>query len=113
MAAFLDQTGGLWQKNALVGKVASTFVSTATQHGGQETTQLSLITNMLHLGCVIVGLPYIAKGQMTIDEVSGGSPYGVSTIAGGQGQRQPTKNELELARFQGEHVAKIASKLAK
>lgn len=113
MAAFLDQTGGLWSQNALVGKVASTFTSTATQHGGNELTLISMIANLMHLGCVIVGLPYSAKGQMTIDELSGGSPYGVSTIAGGQGQRQPSKNELELARFQGEHVATIASKLAK
>lgn len=113
MAAFLDQTGGLWGQNALVGKVASVFTSTATQHGGNELTMMSLIANMLHLGCVIVGLPYSAKGQMTLDEISGGSPYGVSTIAGGQGQRQPSTNELELARFQGEHVAKLAAKLAK
>lgn len=112
MAAFFDQAGGLWGKNALVGKVASVFASTATQHGGQELTLMSMIANMLHLGCVIVGLPYSAAGQMKLDEVTGGSPYGVTTIAGGKGDRVPSKNELELAQFQGKHAAEVAAKLA-
>lgn len=112
MANFLDQTGGLWAQNKLVGKLGSAFVSTATQHGGQETTLFSLITNMLHLGLIVVGLPYSAAGQMRLDEITGGSPYGATTIAGGQGQRQPSENELELVRFQGRHVAEIAARLA-
>jgi NAD(P)H dehydrogenase (quinone) len=112
MANFLDQTGGLWAQNRLVGKLGSAFASTATQHGGQETTLFSLITNMLHLGMIVVGLPYSAAGQMRLDEVTGGSPYGATTIAGGQGQRQPSENELELIRFQGRHVAEIAARLA-
>ena len=112
MRNFLDQTGGLWMKGALIGKVGSVFVSTATQHGGQESTILSFHTTLLHQGMVVVGLPYAAQGQMGIDEVSGGSPYGASTIAGGDGSRQPSENELELARFQGRHVAEIAAKLA-
>lgn len=111
MAAFLDQTGGLWARGALNGKVGAAFTSTATQHGGQETTQFSIITNLLHLGMVVVGLPYSFAGQMTLDEISGGSPYGASTIAGGQGQRQPSQNELDGARHQGELVAKTAVKL--
>jgi NAD(P)H dehydrogenase (quinone) len=111
MAAFLDQTGGLWAKGALHGKVGAAFTSSATQHGGQETTQFSIITNLLHLGLVIVGLPYSFAGQMTLDEITGCSPYGASTIAGGQGQRQPSKNELDGARHQGELVAKTAIKL--
>ena len=111
MAAFLDQTGGLWAKGALNGKVGAAFTSSATQHGGQETTQFSIITNLLHLGMVIVGLPYSFAGQMTLDEITGCSPYGASTIAGGQGQRQPSKNELDGARHQGELVAQTASKL--
>jgi NAD(P)H dehydrogenase (quinone) len=111
MAAFLDQTGGLWAKGALNGKVGAAFTSTATQHGGQETTQFSIITNLLHLGMVIVGLPYSFAGQMTLDEITGCSPYGASTIAGGQGQRQPSRNELDGARHQGELVAKTAQKL--
>ena len=111
MAAFLDQTGGLWAKGALNGKVGAAFTSSATQHGGQETTQFSIITNLLHLGMVIVGLPYSFAGQMTLDEITGCSPYGASTIAGGQGQRQPSKNELDGARHQGELVAKTAIKL--
>lgn len=112
MRNFLDQTGGLWMKGALIGKVGSVFVSTATQHGGQETTITSFHTTLLHQGMVIVGLPYSAQGQMTLDEICGGSPYGATTIAGGDGSRQPSENELELARFQGRHVAEIAAKLA-
>jgi NAD(P)H dehydrogenase (quinone) len=111
MAAFLDQTGGMWAKGALNGKVGAAFTSSATQHGGQETTQFSIITNLLHLGMVIVGLPYSFAGQMTLDEITGCSPYGASTIAGGQGQRQPSRNELDGARHQGELVAKTAQKL--
>lgn len=112
MAAFLDQTGGLWARGALHGKVGSAFVSTATQHGGQETTLFSLITNMLHFGMVIAGLPYSFQGQMRLDEVTGTSPYGSTTIAGGTGERQPSANELDGARHQGELVAKLAAKLA-
>jgi NAD(P)H dehydrogenase (quinone) len=111
MAAFLDQTGGLWAKGALNGKVGAAFTSTATQHGGQETTLFSIVTNLLHLGMVIVGLPYSFAGQMTLDEITGCSPYGASTIAGGQGQRQPSRNELDGARFQGGLVAQTAIKL--
>jgi NAD(P)H dehydrogenase (quinone) len=111
MAAFLDQTGGLWAKGALNGKVGAAFTSSATQHGGQETTLFSIITNLLHLGFVVVGLPYSFAGQMTLDEITGCSPYGASTIAGGQGQRQPSKNELDGARHQGELVARTAMKL--
>jgi len=111
MANFWDQTGGLWAKGALVGKVGAGFTSTATQHGGQETTLFSAITNLLHFGMVIVGLPYAWQGQMTLDEISGGSPYGATTITGGQGQRMPSENELAGARFQGRHVAQIAERL--
>ncbi len=113
MAQFWDQTGGLWAKGALVGKVGSCFTSTATQHGGQETTLMAMHTMLLHHGMVLVGLPYAAGGQMTLDEITGGSPYGASTIAGGKGERQPSRNELELARFQGRHVAGVAARLAK
>ena len=112
MRNFLDQTGGLWAKGALVGKVGSAFTSTATQHGGQETTLTSFHTTLLHQGMVIVGLPYSFAGQMSLDEITGGSPYGATTIAGGDGSRQPSENELAGARFQGEHVARIAAKLA-
>jgi NAD(P)H dehydrogenase (quinone) len=112
MANFLDQTGGLWARGALNGKVGSAFTSTATQHGGQETTLTSFHVNLLHLGFVVVGLPYSAAGQMRLDEITGGSPYGASTIAGGKGERQPSANELDLARFQGRHVAEITAKLA-
>ncbi len=112
MRNFLDQTGGLWMKGALIGKVGSVFASTATQHGGQETTITSFHTTLLHQGMVIVGLPYSAQGQMDVDEITGGSPYGATTIAGSDGSRQPSENELELARFQGRHVAEIAKKLA-
>lgn len=113
MRNFLDQTGGLWLSGALVGKVGSVFVSTATQHGGQESTILSFHTTLLHQGMVIVGLPYSCQAQMTLDEISGGSPYGASTIAAGDGSRQPSENELGMARFQGEHVARIAQRLAR
>ncbi len=112
MRNFLDQTGGLWMKGALVGKVGSVFASTATQHGGQESTILSFHTTLLHQGMVVVGLPYAFQGQMRLDEITGGSPYGASTIAGGDGSRQPSANELEGARYQGRHVAQIAAKLA-
>ena len=111
MANFLDQTGGLWARGALHGKIGSVMSSTATQHGGQETTLLAGITNLLHLGMFIVGLPYSYQGQMTLDEISGGSPYGATTIAGGQGQRMPSQNELDAARFQGRLVADTAAKL--
>lgn len=112
MAQFWDQTGGLWARNALMGKVGSAFTSTASQHGGQETTLMAIHTMLLHHGMVLVGLPYAAKGQMTLDEITGGSPYGATTIAGGKGERRPSANELDLARFQGRHVAEIARKLA-
>nr|WP_314076159.1 NAD(P)H:quinone oxidoreductase [uncultured Roseococcus sp.] len=111
MAAFLDQAGGLWARGALNGKVGAAFASTATQHGGQETTLFSIITNLLHFGLVIVGLPYSHQGQMTLGEVVGGAPYGATTIAGGDGSRQPSAIELEGARHQGELVAKTAAKL--
>lgn len=111
MRNFLDQTGGLWAQGKLVGKVGSVFTSTGTQHGGQEATILSFHTTLLHQGMVIVGLPYTAKGQTRMDEITGGSPYGASTLAGGDGKRQPSENELELARFQGRHVTEIAKKL--
>jgi len=112
MRQFLDATGQLWAKGALVGKVGSVFTSSATQHGGQESTILNFHTTLLHQGMVIVGLPYTFAGQMRIDELTGGSPYGASTITGGQGQRMPSETELESARFQGAHVAKIAAKLS-
>ena len=111
MAAFLDQAGGLWMRGALNGKVGGAFTSTATQHGGQETTLFSVITNLLHFGMIIVGLPYSHQGQMTLDEIVGGAPYGATTIAGGQGQRQPSAIELAGARHQGERIAKTANKL--
>jgi NAD(P)H dehydrogenase (quinone) len=112
MAAFLDQAGGLWAKGALHGKVGGAFTSTATQHGGQETTLFTIITNLLHFGMVIVGLDYGHAGQMTLSEITGGSPYGASTIAGGDGSRQPTENELTGARYQGRKIAETAAKLA-
>ena len=112
MASFLDQAGGLWAKGALHGKVGGAFTSTATQHGGQETTLFSIITNLLHFGMVIVGLDYGHAGQMTLDEITGGSPYGATTITGGTGQRQPSENELVGARYQGRKVAETAKKLA-
>ncbi|MFN3791114.1 NAD(P)H:quinone oxidoreductase [Massilia sp.] len=111
MAAFLDQTGGLWARGALHGKVGGAFTSTATQHGGQETTQFSIITNLLHFGMIVVGLPYSYAPQMTLDEIVGCSPYGASTIAGGKGERQPSELELGGARHQGELIARTANKL--
>jgi len=113
MRQFLDATGQLWAKGSLVGKVGSVFTSTATQHGGQESTILTFHVTLLHHGFVVVGLPYAFQGQMRIDEITGGSPYGASTIAGGDGSRMPSENELEAARFQGKHVAGIALKLVK
>jgi NAD(P)H dehydrogenase (quinone) len=112
MRQFLDATGQLWQQGALVGKVGSVFASTATQHGGQEATLLSFHITLLHQGMVVVGLPYAFQGQMRNDEITGGSPYGATTIAGTQGERSPSENELDGARFQGRHVASIATKLA-
>jgi NAD(P)H dehydrogenase (quinone) len=112
MRNFLDQTGALWQSGTLIGKVGSVFASTATQHGGQESTVLSFHVTLLHQGMVIVGLPYSAKEQMTLEEITGGSPYGASTIAGGDGSRKPSERELKLAQFQGRHVTEIAAKLA-
>lgn len=113
MRQFLDATGELWQKGSLVGKVGSVFTSSATQHGGQESTILSFHTTLLHQGMIVAGLPYTFQGQTRIDEITGGSPYGASTIAGGQGERMPSENELSGARFQGKYVATIASKLVK
>ena len=113
MRQFLDATGQLWADGSLVGKVGSVFTSTATQHGGQESTILTFHVTLLHHGFVVVGLPYAFQGQMRMDEITGGSPYGASTIAGGDGSRMPSENELEAARFQGKHVAGIAFKLAK
>ena len=112
MKNFLDQTGGLWFQGKLIGKVGSVFTSTATQHGGQESTILSTHTVLLHHGMVIVGLPYSYQGQMGVKELVGGSPYGASTMADGDGSRQPSENDLAGARFQGRHVAQIATKLA-
>jgi NAD(P)H dehydrogenase (quinone) len=112
MKNFLDQTGGLWFTGKLIGKVGSVFTSSATQHGGQESTILSTHTVLLHHGMVIVGLPYSFQGQMGVAEVTGCSPYGASTIANGDGSRQPSANELAGAKFQGRHVAQIAAKLA-
>lgn len=111
MKSFVDQTGSLWVKGALVGKVGSVFASSGTQHGGQESTVLTFHPVLLHLGFIIVGLPYSFQGQMGVDEVMGNSPYGASTIAGGDGSRQPSKVELDGARYQGRHVAQIAAKL--
>ncbi len=112
MRNFLDQTTSHWLNGALIGKVGSVFASTASQHGGQESTLLSFHITLLHQGMIIVGLPYSAQGQLTLDEISGGSPYGATTISAGDGSRWPSENELELARFQGRHVAEITSKLA-
>ncbi|MBV8235664.1 MAG: NAD(P)H:quinone oxidoreductase [Planctomycetaceae bacterium] len=111
MANFWDQTGGLWAQGKLIGKVGAAFTSTASQHGGQETTLLGIHTNLLHHGMVIVGLPYSFQGQLKLDEVTGGAPYGATTIAAGDGSRQPTENELDGARFLGRHVAEITTKL--
>ncbi len=112
MRNFLDQTGGIWMKGALVGKVGAAFTSTATQHGGQETTLIGLIQTLLHHGMLIAGLPYAWTGQMRLDEVTGGSPYGATTITGGDGSRMPSDNELDGARWQGRYVAETAKKLA-
>jgi NAD(P)H dehydrogenase (quinone) len=111
MRNFLDQTGALWAKGALIGKVGSVFASTATQHGGQETTLTSFHTTLLHHGMIIAGVPYSESGLVNMGEITGGTPYGATTIAGPDGGRQPSENELKIARFQGRHVAEIASKL--
>lgn len=111
MANFLDQGGGLWARGALNGKVGGAFTSTASQHGGQETTLFSILTNLLHFGLITVGLPYSFQGQTRLDEVTGGSPYGASTLTAGDGSRQPSENELAGARFQGMHIAQVAMKL--
>jgi len=111
MSAFLDQTGALWAKGALNGKIGGAFSSTGTQHGGQETTLFSIITNLMHLGMIPVGLPYSFTGLMKLDEVTGGTPYGATTLAGKDGSRQPSENELAGARFQGRHTAEVATKL--
>ena len=113
MRQFLDATGQLWAKGALVGKVGSVFTSSATQHGGQESTILSFHATLLHHGMIVVGLPYAFAGQMRVDEITGCSPYGASTIAGGDGSRMPSENELNGARFQGRHVAQITAKLTR
>jgi NAD(P)H dehydrogenase (quinone) len=112
MRNFLDQTGGLWMKGGLVGKIGSVFVSTATQHGGQETTITSLHSTLFHHGMIVVGVPYACQGLLNMSEITGGTPYGASTLAGADGSRQPSENELSIARYQGEHVAKIAGKLS-
>jgi len=112
MRNFLDQAGRLWMSGALIGKVGSVFVSTATQHGGQETTITSFHSTLLHLGMVIVGVPYSCQGLLNMSEITGGTPYGASTLAKGDGSRQPSENELSIARFQGAHVARIAASLA-
>lgn len=111
MASFLDQAGGLWMRGALNGKVGGAFTSSATQHGGNETTLFSILANLLHFGMVVVGLPYSHQGQMTLDEVAGGAPYGATTIAGGKGERQPSAIDLAGARHQGELIAKTAQKI--
>ncbi|AIO37950.1 NAD(P)H:quinone oxidoreductase [Burkholderia sp. AU19243] len=112
MRTFLDQTGGLWMKGALVGKIGSVFASTGTQHGGQETTITSFHTTLLHHGMVIVGVPYACSGLVNMNEITGGTPYGATTLAGADGSRQPSPNELDIARYQGKHVAELAAKLA-
>ncbi|MDF3080145.1 NAD(P)H:quinone oxidoreductase [Burkholderia sola] len=112
MRTFLDQTGGLWMKGALVGKIGSVFASTGTQHGGQETTITSFHTTLLHHGMVIVGVPYACSGLVNMNEITGGTPYGATTLAGADGSRQPSANELDIARYQGKHVAELACKLA-
>ncbi|MFC5428791.1 NAD(P)H:quinone oxidoreductase [Paraburkholderia denitrificans] len=112
MRNFLDQTGGLWMKGALVGKIGSVFASTGTQHGGQETTITSFHSTLLHHGMVIVGVPYACAGLTKMDEITGGSPYGATTLAGADGKRQPSANELDIAHYQGKHVAELAAKLA-
>jgi len=113
MRTFLDQTGGLWMKGALVGKIGSVFASTGTQHGGQETTITSFHSTLLHHGMVIVGVPYACAGLMDMSEITGGTPYGATTLANIDGKRQPTKNELDIARYQGKHVAELSAKLCR
>ena len=113
MASFLDQTGGLWFQNKLVGKVGSVFTSTASQHGGQETTIVSTIVNLMHLGMTIVGLPYTEKRMLQLETVSGGTPYGASTIAAGDGSRQVSADEIEIAKSQGRHVAEVTAALVR
>jgi NAD(P)H:quinone oxidoreductase type IV len=113
MRNFLDQTGQMWAKGALIGKVASVFTSSATQHGGQETTITGFHTTLLHHGMILVGVPYSCPGLSNMAEITGGSPYGAGTLAGGDGSRQPTQNELDIARFQGKHVAEITAKLVR
>jgi NAD(P)H dehydrogenase (quinone) len=113
MRNFLDQTGGLWVKGALIGKIGSAFASTASQHGGQETTLTSFHSTLLHHGMIIVGVPYSVPGLTNMAEITGGTPYGATTLAAPDGSRQPSKNELDIARFQGKHVAEIAAKLAR
>jgi NAD(P)H dehydrogenase (quinone) len=112
MRNFLDQTGGLWAKGALIGKIGSVFASTGSQHGGQETTLASFHSTLLHHGMVIVGVPYACAGLTNMNEITGGTPYGATTVAGPDGSRQPSENELEIARYQGRHVAQLASKLS-
>lgn len=112
MGSFWEQAGALWMSGALIGKAGGAFTSSATQHGGNETTLFSIIANLMHFGMIIVGLPYSHAGQMTLDEIVGGAPYGATTIAGAQGQRQPTRRELDGARHQGELIAKAAAKLS-
>lgn len=112
MRNFLDQTGGLWMKGSLVGKIGSVFASTGTQHGGQETTITSFHSTLLHHGMVVVGVPYACPGLMNMDEITGGTPYGATTMAAANGSRQPSANELDIARYQGKHVAELAAKLA-
>lgn len=112
MRNFLDQTGGLWAKGSLIGKIGSVFTSSATQHGGQETTIVSFHTTLLHHGMIIVGVPYSCQELSNMNEITGGSPYGASTLAGNDGKRQPSANELSIARFQGAHVATLANKLS-
>jgi len=113
MRNFLDQTGGLWVKGALVGKIASVFASTGTQHGGQETTITSFHTTLLHQGMIVVGVPYSCQGLVNMGEITGGTPYGATTLAGADGSRQPSENELAIARFQGKHVTEIAARLVR
>ena len=112
MANFFDRTGGLWAKGALIGKLGAAFTSTASQHGGQETTLISILTNLMHHGLLVTGLPYSFQGQLKLDEVTGGTPYGASTLAGGDGSRAVSANELDGARFLGGHVARLAAKLS-
>jgi len=111
MRNFLDQTGGLWMKGALIGKIGSVFASTGTQHGGQETTITSFYNTLIHLGMIVAGVPYSEKGLLNMSEITGGTPYGATTLAGPDGSRKPSENELNIARFQGQHVAMLAAKM--